>query len=71
MHSVCRFSLMLLVCTPLILVRAAAAQTPAAAAQAPQHPLDPLTAAEIDVAAKVLTAAPQFPAEGQSSRRSS
>ena len=30
-----------------------------------QHPLDPLTAAEIQAAAKVLSAAPQFPAGAQ------
>ena len=29
-----------------------------------RHPLDPLTAVEIDAAAGVLTAAPQFPADG-------
>ena len=56
---------MLLVCTPLFLVRAGATQTPAGSAQVPQHPLDPLTAAEIDIAARLLTAAPQFPAEGK------
>ncbi len=39
---------------------------PAGAAQAvTPHPLDPLTAAEIETAAKLLTAAPQFPAGGQ------
>jgi primary-amine oxidase len=42
---------------------AAAPAAPAATA-ADRHPLDPLTVAEIEAAAKILRAAPQFPANG-------
>jgi primary-amine oxidase len=34
-------------------------------AQAQQHPLDPLSTIEIETAARILTAAPQFPAGGK------
>ena len=37
----------------------------AATATAQTHPLDPLSAAEIQVAAKMIRAAPQFPAGGK------
>lgn len=37
----------------------------ATAARAQTHPLDPLTAAEIETAAKAVSAAPQFPAGGR------
>ena len=59
-----RFSVILLFCTPVLLIPVRAAQTVTPPVQI-QHPLDPLTAAEIETAAKVLTAAPQFPAEAQ------
>jgi len=59
-----RFSVILLFCTPVLFIQVRAAQTGAPPVQI-QHPLDPLTAAEIETAAKVLTAAPQFPAEAQ------
>ena len=49
-------TVVLMICLP---APAIAQQTPPAAAQ---HPLDPLTAAEIDAAAGTLAAAPQFPA---------
>jgi primary-amine oxidase len=42
----------------------AAAPAAPAAAKADPHPLDPLTNAEIDAAAKILRGAPQFPASG-------
>jgi primary-amine oxidase len=59
-----RVSVILLVCAPLALVPVHAAQSvtgPVPAQAAAQHPLDPLTAAEIETAAKALAAAPQFP----------
>ena len=55
---------LLLFCAPALFVVVRAAQTVTPPVQI-QHPLDPLTAAEIETAAKVLTAAPQFPAEAQ------
>ena len=42
----------------------AAPNAPAAASPADRHPLDPLSAAEIEAAAKLLRSAPQFPGEG-------
>src|SRR5260221_13685342 len=56
-------SVLLLFCAPVLLISARAAQTVTAPAQV-QHPLDPLSAAEIETAAKALAAAPQFPAGG-------
>src|SRR5260221_463258 len=53
-------SVLLLFCAPVLLISARAAQTVTAPAQV-QHPLDPLSAAEIETAAKALAAAPQFP----------
>jgi primary-amine oxidase len=50
-------------CALLFLTSAVAAQ-PAPPSAAAQHPLDPLTAAEIEIAAKTLTAAPGFPEAG-------
>ncbi len=44
----------------LLLAAPAFAQT----ASAPRHPLDPLTGGEIETAARVVKAAPQFPAGG-------
>ena len=37
----------------------------ASPAGAQQHPLDPLTTGEIEIAARILTAAPQFPRGGK------
>lgn len=63
MHQIRRLSAILLVCAPLVLVPVGATQAPPPV-QGP-HPLDALTAAEIESAAKVLTTAPQFPEGGQ------
>jgi primary-amine oxidase len=51
------------VCALLLQPPAAAAQ-PSPPAAATRHPLDPLTAAEIETAAKAIAAAPQFPEGG-------
>jgi primary-amine oxidase len=59
-----RLSAVVLICTPLLLVPVRAAQTVAPPVQI-QHPLDPLTRAEIEAAARVLAAAPQFPEAAQ------
>ena len=64
-----RAALILIACAPLVVVPVRAAHTAAAPAQAQptaaaSHPLDPLTAAEIETAAKALTAVPQFPEGG-------
>ena len=59
-NSLCRsLAGFLLLATPALLDAQQAAQSVSAAAT--RHPLDPLTAAEIDAAAKVLSALPQFP----------
>ena len=47
-------------CTPALLLAFQVAQAPV---PVQQHPLDPLTEAEINAAAKVLSAAPEFPAD--------
>ena len=52
MHHVRRALCLLLLCA-------------ASPALAQTHPLDPLTASEIQTAAKVIRAAPQFPANGR------
>ena len=67
-----RIAVTLLVISPLVALPARAGQTPtaptparAAAAAPAQHPLDSLSAGEIETAAKALAAAPQFPGEGR------
>jgi primary-amine oxidase len=57
-------SVLLLFCAPVLLMSARAAQPGAPAVQV-QHPLDPLTPGEIEAAAKVLAASPQFPEAAQ------
>src|SRR5258705_12652805 len=57
-------SVVLLFCAPVLLISARAAQPAAPPVQA-QHPLDPLTPGEIEAAAKVLEASPQFPEAAQ------
>lgn len=54
-------TVLLLTCTSALLLAAHAPQPPAPAAQQ-RHPLDPLTDVEINAAARVLRASPQFPA---------
>jgi primary-amine oxidase len=62
LRSLCRsFTVLLLICPPPFVTAFQAAQPPPAQVQ--QHPLDPLTAAEIDAAAGALGAAPEFPAD--------
>jgi primary-amine oxidase len=62
LRSLCRsFTVLLLTCPPPLVTAFQAAQPPPAQVQ--QHPLDPLTAAEIDAAAGALGAAPEFPAD--------
>jgi primary-amine oxidase len=65
MNLLHRASFMLLVCAVFVVMPAQAAQTAAPPASVQPHPLDPLTASEIDVAAKAVMAAPQFPADGK------
>ena len=58
--SLCRsFTVLLSISVPAL---STAAPTPQPAASAAPHPLDPLTAAEINAAADALAAAPRFPA---------
>ena len=59
LKSVFRFTVLLMSGAPAVLFQAA--QAPSVTVQ--QHPLDPLTADEINAAGKVLRAAPQFPAD--------
>jgi len=59
--ALCRtVTVLTLICAPALLTAFQTSQTAPAAVH--PHPLDPLTAAEIDAAAAVLSAAPQFPA---------
>ena len=55
---------LLLFCTPVLFVAVRAAQ-PAPPPVQVRHPLDPLTPAEIEAAAKVLATSPQFPEAAQ------
>lgn len=57
--SLCRIVVLVLACVPAALVGSQA--IPSSANVAP-HPLDPLSAEEIALAAKLISAAPQFPA---------
>jgi primary-amine oxidase len=59
-HSI---TVLALICAPARPAAFEAAQPPPAAVQ--RHPLDPLTATEIDAAASVLSASPQFPADAR------
>ena len=61
---VCATAVLLAGCTQPAPTPGGAPPTSAAPAAAP-HPLDPLTAPEIDAAARLIRAAPQFPADGR------
>ena len=58
-NSCCTLTVIVVTCTPVSLSAVPPTQPPAEA----QHPLDPLTETEINTAAKVVRAAPQFPAD--------
>ena len=62
--SFVRLAALLLIGTPPVLLAFQAAPPASSQVQQQQHPLDPLTAAEIDASAAALRASSQFPADG-------
>ena len=62
--SFVRLAALLLIGTPPVLLAFQAAPPASSQVQQQQHPLDPLTATEIDAVAGALRASSQFPADG-------